>query len=422
MYKIVLLMFFVCCRLHGETLSVKDCVAEAQANSNKLESARSQILLAKAIKNQQLSPLLPQIEVEGRYELKNKGQDYSVFTEFGSAFSTKTIGLTAQMLLFDFFATWNKYLASKCEIIISEKAHEQMLLNLVEEVKIAFFKVLENENSVKVIEDAAARLEQQLKSVQNLFEHAAATKADILAVKVRLIEEKKTLLHAKAETLQSKMALNTLLGRDIFSPLQLAEPAINSYPQYIPEILQKQALANRCDVLMLREKIRSFNYLLKSAREAYAPNFFVFGGYQYLDDAPPSKADANWFSGGIGMRFSLYDGGNKRAETQKIKAQMQMAKADLANLEKTVLMEVNQYDLKCKEILENISIDDDAIQLAEENFHSLSERYGQGLESIDSLLKAEHALIQAQMNKNKTIYMYHVSYAHLEAVLSGTTG
>ncbi len=424
MKKICLLFFLASIHLYGEILNLDDCINEAKTNNKKVEVSRSQILFAKAVKRQSLSPLLPHFDVDGRYEFKNKGRDYSIFTQYGSAFSSKTVGVNAQMLLFDFFSTWNIYQSCKSEMVVAQKNLDKQLVSLEEEVKIAYFKVLENESFARVIEDSKNRLEKQMNSVQGSFHQGIASKQDILAVKMQLIEQKKNLLQANSEIFQSKIFLNYLLGREPLSSLKLVDLSIYNYPKHRTDDLMKWALENRSDLQALKEKINALNYLLKSAREAYAPHFFAFGGYQFLEDAPPAPSsskitDKNWISGGIGMKFSLYDGGKNNTEIRKIKAQITQAKAELDDLEKRVLMEVNQKYLKCNEILENISIDDESVKTAEEKFNFIAERYSQGMDSVDSLLKAEQALINANMNKNQTIYLYHISHANLMAVTEG---
>ncbi len=422
--KRILFFLAASASLYCKPLDLSDCLAEGLAHSKKLQGAQAQILLSEAIANQALAPLLPHFDIDGRYELKNHGRDYSVFTEFGSAFSAKTIGVTARWMLFDFFSSWNKYQAGKCDIRISEKNYQKLSLRLEEEIKIAYFKLLQNERSAKVMEDSAARLEKQLASQRELFKRATASSSDLLALQMQLIEQKKNLLHAHGETIQSKIFLNSLLGRNIFSPLELADLPIDSYPERSLELMQQQALSNQCDIAVLNEKLRSLDHLLKSAREAFAPSLFAFGGYQYLDDAPPASdschdSSHNWISGGIGVTFSLYDGGRKRSELRKIEAQIASVRADLEDLKYSVLKEVNQRYLKCKGTLETIGLDGDAIRLAEENVRAVSERYSQGLDSLDLLLKAEQACIRAQTAKNDAIYSYHIDRAHLETALNG---
>jgi outer membrane protein len=155
----------------------------------------------------------------------------------------------------------------------------------------------------------------------------------------------------------------------------------------------------------------------------HAPKFYAFGGYNFLENAPTdshkSKQDQNWISGGIGLTLPLYEGGKIQAQSDKAYAQLSQARAQLEDLDSLIAMEVEKAYLAWQEQHETISIEQAALDLAEENFRSISDRYGQGIVFINDVLKAADQLAQSQLGINRAIYRAQSAYAHLSTTVGG---
>jgi outer membrane protein len=408
----------------GYTYSLDECLQIAHSSSQRIEIAHLDIDLAKASKNEAFSYLLPRLQLEGRYELKNNQRDYSVFTDFGSAFSSKTIGVTGNLLLFDFFSTWNFYRAGQWSVVAAEKNFDKAQILLNEEVKTCYFRYLETGKNIEVIEESIHSLEQQLQTTKDYFEQGMISKTDVLSVEVLLAEKKKTRLRAHNDRIETQMAMNRLLGQELLEPLSLQEMPMAAYENLPVESLQKIALSNRSDRLALQAQIQALEARYRASRAMHAPKFYLFGGYNFLESAPPhgpkmNTPDKNWISGGIGMQMPLFEGGKTHSQAEKAYTQLCQAKAQLDELDTLVTMEVEKSYLLWQEQLANILIDQTAIQLAEENLRSITDRYSQGLVSINDALKANEQLSQSKMGQNRSIYRYHIAYAHLITVVGG---
>jgi outer membrane protein len=405
-------------------LTIDECLRQARSNSKRLEMVRFDLDIAKANQNEALSLLLPQIRAEGRYELKNIERDYSVFTDFGSAFSSKTVGVTANVLLFDFFSSWNLYRAGRFNTEAAQKNLDKSLVLLDEEVKSGYFRLLEAEKAILVVEESIRSLERQMQTAQDYFTQGMVSKTDLLSVEVLLAEKKKARLRAQNEKMEAQMTLNRMIGQDLFTPLSLEDVTIQDYGSYSIEYLQELALSNRSDRKALQAQIAALEARYQSCRAMHAPKFFLFGGYTFLQDAPvngprQNESNKNWVSGGVGVQFPLFEGGKTSAAAQKALAMLNQAKAQLEELDTQVMMEVDKSYLLWQEQLANISIEETAIHLAEENLRSMSDRYSQGLVSINDLLKANEQIAQSKMGQNRAIYHYHTAYAHLTTVVGG---
>jgi outer membrane protein len=402
----------------GFAYHLDECLEIARSNSHRIEMARCEIDAAKASQSETFSGLLPRIQLEGRYELKNSQRDYSVFTDFGSAFSSKTVGVTANLLLFDFFSTWNFYKAGRFNVESAKNNMEMTRQMLDEEVKACYFRYLEIEKANLVIEESIRSLEQQRQTTGDYFEQGIVSKTDLLSVEVQLAEKKKNRLRARHEQIETRMAMNRLLGRDLLDPLTLEEVPMTEYEIKSVESLQEMALRQRSDRIAMLSQIQALEARYQAAKAMHAPKFYLYGGYNFLESAPAqghkmNTPDKNWLSGGLGLQFPLFEGGKTSAGVHKALAQLSQAKAQLEEFDTALIMEVEKSYLSLQEQFANISIEKTAIELAEENLRSTKDRYSQGLVSINDYLEANEQLAQSKLGLNRAIYRYHGAYAHL---------
>jgi outer membrane protein len=424
MKKHIISFSFLLTAAIGQAYTLDECLQIAHSNSHRSKIAHLDVDLAKAAKNEAFSYLLPRFQLEGRYELKNSQRDYSVFTDFGSSFSSKTIGVTGNLLIFDFLSTWNFYRAGQWNVVAAEKCFEKTLVLLDEEVKTCYFRYLETIKGIQVIEESIRSLHQQLQTTKDYFEQGMISKTDVLSVEVLLAEKKKSRLRAYNDRIEAQMALNRLLGQELLEPLSLEEVPMNAYANPSVDSLQKLALSHRSDRLALQAQIQALDSRYRASKAMHAPKFFLFGGYNFLESAPPqgskmNTSDKNWLSGGIGMQLPIYEGGKTQSQADKALAQLTQAKEQLEELDTQVAMEVEKSYLFWQEQLANISIEETAILLAEETLRSVTDRYSQGLVSINDVLKANEQLSQSKMGQNRSIYRYHIAYAHLNTVVGG---
>jgi outer membrane protein len=399
--------------LFGEEmkLTLKECVALALKNSKRVAASKADVSIALASKNETRALLLPHLVLEGKYEEKNTARDFSVFTEYGGAFSTQTIGLQIRCLLFDFGGAYNQLRAEKKALVASEKMYERTQQNIEEEAKVNYFRILQVAQMKRVLEESIKILTDQQKITSDFFHQGIASKSDLLFVEVDLGEKKKNYLRAENEYFHALMDLNRLLGRDLLEPLSLEDLQEIPKIDFSLESLRQMAMKNRLDLKAMNQEILSLLARKRAAKAGYAPRLFAFGGYSYLRESTSNQN--NWISGGVGLEFSLYDGGKTSASVDKIRGKIDETEAHKENLENQILLETNNLYLQFQEGLEMLKIDNASVELAKENLRMTSDRYKQGLVSIRDLLAAEKQLTTNRLGQIHTIYHAQILLAKL---------
>lgn len=393
-------------------LTIEDCVKLASENSRTLHIAGLKVQSAIAQKNEVRSAFFPQISAEGVWDNNNHSLSGEL-TQFQDFHSNTALGLSVNLGLWDFGSSLQRLKAGRYRISAAEKEREKTALEVEEEVRTAYLKVLEKEKAVDVVQVSIQTLRSQLTKSKDMFKQGEAKYTDVLQVQVQLAEKKKRLLMAKNNLLAQKMSLNMLIGIPVFSEYSLREVEEKN-DLFSFETAWNYAMEHRPDLRAMRGQVAALAADRKATRRSWAPQIYAFGNtnFSYTD----AKASV---SAGIGMKMPIYEGGRRQAQTQKIESEMEQLRASLENLTNGISIDVKNTCLEFEEIQNSLTLDKKSIALAERSLHDTVQLYEQGLLSINDLLIADEQLINVKMNYFTNLYRYHIACAHLKTITGG---
>lgn len=392
------------------SLTLEDCIHLAWENNRSIGIAESKVQLATAYKNQMRSQLLPQISIEGVIDNSNRSLsgDLSQFQDFHS---TRALGITSTLGLFDFGVSIKQFLASKLRIRASEDWKERTAFEVEERVKVLYFQILEREKSLEVLYASTGTLKEQLKKTRDLLQQGSNKNSDVLTVQVRLAEKEKVLLQAKNDLLKLRMELNQIIGLPLFETPTLKDVEEIRFTFAFEDALQ-YGLKHRTDLSALEKQLKALKYDHNAERWSVAPRFYAFGNGNY-------SSEHSHASFGVGMQMPIYQGGTREAKMDVLYSQITEVKLKIEDLKDHISLEIRDTYLQLEEINKSIEIDTKAKQLADENLKTMQELYEHGLVSIYDLLFADEQLTFAESQYYATVYRFHIFKAHLESITGG---
>ena len=173
----------------------------------------------------------------------------------------------------------------------------------MQEVKVSYFNILKAARILTVAKQSVEQLKAHRDMAQGFFDVGIIPRNDLLYAEVELANGRQFLLRAENGLEMAKAKFNTILRRDIDSPVE------------IEDILKEQTLATPLDACIAaalenRPEIRS--YLLrveqaqsnvKLSKSEYYPNVSLVGNYARYGDTPgvsgsPYKPQENWYCPG----------------------------------------------------------------------------------------------------------------------------
>ena len=266
------ILFSVAAVQAQESLTMDECVRRANQVSPIVSISQSKVDELKANKREAVATFWPQLVAKGVWDNKNEtlSGDLTQFQEFHS---TTAGGISAQLGLFDFGASWNHLKASSLFIQASEWQQKKMLLDLEETVRNAYLRVLEAQHAFEVADHSMKTLSKQQEVSQAFFEQGIVTKRDTLSVELQLSQKKRDFLAAKNGVARAKMELNRLIGNEITAPIELQELSETVDADYNDQKIVEYALRHRPELKALSKRSDGLAKEKQALKLSNAPKF-----------------------------------------------------------------------------------------------------------------------------------------------------
>ncbi len=286
------------------------------------------------------------------------------------------------------------------------------------------YRVTERYTGLRLAEQALELAQESLETarrheemVRALFDGGLVVESDPLQAAVEVSRRDAELAAAEADLAVARAALNLELGRDLDTPLELAEPPTLA-PLPDPADASQESIGTssigtsstlsglRNEARQQRPDLRAAEAQVAAARQALHraerddwPQLGWSGSYErHAGDLSDSFDDAgtNW-SVAVGLRWTAFDGGARAARQRQARAHVDRAEQMLRLQQQRVDLEVEQAFRLLEAAIRRDAQARRAVQLAERNAQIVRDRYQEGLTTIVELLQSETTLRGARL-------------------------
>jgi len=420
----VLLIVFFCFlsassqEIQKRVLTIDDCVNIALKNSFPARSAQENYQSARWSFLGGWSGLLPSLDVSSGWARNSKEVLRLRLGQLVSSRDQYSFNLGLNQTIFNGganFANFNlKRYGKKSAWDDLKLAEQSVALN----VKQGCYDLLKAQMLYDVQTDAVGVSLQQLKMAKARYDLGAASLSDYLKAKVQLGNDSLTLITNENNVKLAEATLNSLLGLDVNTPLEIN--ARLEYTKLDADVEQetRKALESHPQIDKARMGLNQSHSSLTLARSANYPSISFFGDYSWSDIAFP-KSSSEWkqfASWDIGIRLSLsiFDGFLTTSQVRSAKAQVRLNKDNLEQNKRDLALAIKQADLLVKEAERKIQLTDDALTSAEEDLKLTQEKYNLGAASILDLLDANVSYKTAKNNQVQALYDYNLAVAQYQ--------
>ena len=178
------------------------------------------------------------------------------------------------------------------------------------------------------------------------------------------------------------------------------------------EELQAQALRSRPDLAAARSKILTAAYSIKAARDAYGPAFSSFADVQADNPHLASGGGTNWTVGGR-AEINLFDGGVRKAELSKARAERLMAQAAFRQAQTKANLQVRQAFYALQTSRRQYNTSSQMLAAGQETLRTALNRYSAGLATITEVLTQQDQLRAIELNRVESLYRWWTTDAQL---------
>ena len=278
----------------------------------------------------------------------------------------------------------------------------------------AFYQVLQYKDIINVREEEINNLNTHLQTVQIQYEVGTVALADVLSTNVQIANSKQALNSARANFQNAVANLNNIIGLPVDTPLNIDEdfdfvPFDKSEAECI-----EFALINRPDAKAAALNVKSYQENISQAKAGYRPrvNLYVqkyFSGENLFKD----NHNADRWSAGLQMSWNIFDNNVTAAQVQQAKAQLKKSESAASQILDEVKLDVHNAYTNLAVARINISITQDAVKQAQEQYLIAQVRYEEGVDTNLIVMDAQEKLTQAKTNFFNALYSYNTSRAQL---------
>jgi outer membrane protein len=291
--------------------------------------------------------------------------------------------------------------------------------DLVLETKTAYWSLVTARESVRVLQEEMRAYDAHLADAQNREKFGMAARNEVLAVQVERDRVELERLRAEAGSDLAEANLRRLLDLPPEARVEPAEPlAAAPAPPPDVEALVAAAQAGRAERKGLLARVAAADAITGAQRGARLPQVAVTGGYTYAnpnrDIVPPTAEWKDTWDIGVGLAWSVFDGGKRSANEARARAEADAARAQLRDLDRGIRLDVTQRALELRTAAAQLAVAERSVESAAESRRVAGNRYHEGVIPSSELLDAEVAHENSVLARTQALATLRLAAAGLD--------
>lgn len=287
---------------------------------------------------------------------------------------------------------------------IATESSNLELQNVILSVDETYWMVISLVNKKILAEQFLDLLNKLNADVQSLIEEGLATKADGLAINVKVNEAEMMLTKVNDGLVLSKMLLCQICGLEISSNLKLADEEIQDFPTtpINTNYNLRIALSSRPEIRGLEYATQIFHQKAKISRSVYLPQVALMGNYVVTNPALyngfENKFRGNW-NVGIAVKVPILNWGEHIYKTKAAHVEAKIAEYELEEVKEKIELQINQAAFKVNEASKKMAMAQKNMEKAQENLDYATYGFEEGVIPSNIVLEAHTNWLSAQSEK-----------------------
>lgn len=403
---------------HAEKMTLAKCVGTALENNPSVKIAKENVLKTAADIDLASAQGMPRLILNSTFTRTNK---YAPLYEGISLLNTRYANLSiAQPLdIFGIIKTGRRM--AHLGRISAEYDYEKTKNDLALQVKTSYYDVLRAQQNLRVQEDASQQLEAHLKDAQVNLAAGTVSKFEVLRAETETANAKLNLISAQNAVKLAKSSLNSVMGRNLDTPIELEEPA---QPKFVDVKLEEcidSACKWRPEMKSADTQVELSGKMITIAQREKQPKVNLLYNYDQNSPTPYVAAQGKRWDAALKSSVSILDGGAARAHVGQAVSDAANAKYGQKQATLGVSMETRQAYLDLKASRQRIAAADKGLSLARESMRLADVRYKAGMSTQVEVFDARAMLTSAESYYINALYDYQIALAKLEKAVGGET-
>jgi len=410
-------------------ISLNESIQLALTRSPLLRATREGTRGAEAQKKEAFTGFLPRLSTSYSYTQLDKTPTFTIPAAPPFPANTLATGtrdnynwsLEARQPLFVGGGLMANYEINKIALAIASLEEITISRNIVLEVTTAYYNI----NKAQRLRDVARQTLELLNAHRDVagyfFRAGLIPKNDLLHAEVELSAGRQFYLKAENALAMAEANFNSILRRDIGTPVQIAELSPASASEMTFDQCLKLAMQNRSELKIYDLRMKQAETAVQLAKSEYFPAVSLIGNYsRYGDDPSVSgskyKERDSWQVSAV-ANWNFWEWGRTKNRVEVNQARLKQAQESQAQIRDQITLEVKNVYLQLEESYKQIVVSQSAQTAAEENLRISQARYMDQVATSTEVIDAQTRLTRVNSDYFSALADYHINRARLDRAM-----
>ena len=345
-------------------------------------------------------------------------------TEASSGITTDSFSTTLNAGYTFSWYNWILSRQSKTSYSMQEVKLSQIKNQIIFQIRAAYFELIRQNYSLRVLKDAFDRTKERLKVVQDGFELGQRPELELLEAQQSQEQARQDLLSSFFSRQQASSNLAILLNWDplITYQIELRFPQesigfLARDPKIVDAYLEK-ILPIHPDIRQQELAIQQTEEAVDLARSSFAPTLGISAGYTWSDDAFTLEEEKRSRSLSLTFNLPLFNGFQHSSTLQKANFNVEKTRLQYQKIRSLAIKEVVDVLTDVNQAASSIDVAQLQVQAAEKAHNIQKDLFQIGRVTNSDLEEKSLALTKAKLQWLQRLYDYNLSLANFEKVIT----
>ncbi|MBO4488798.1 MAG: TolC family protein [Bacteroidales bacterium] len=319
-------------------------------------------------------------------------------------------------------ALWSNLKLSSMDIELAQEAARSSKLELVNQVKQAYYLYLLAKQSYEVLLKSYANIEASNQLVTNSYNQGLVSEFEKLRSDVTLQNQRPAVSSAAKSVRLADMRLKVLLGMNIDEPV-IFDGKLDDYEESVLNATmpseQDIQLAQNSALRQLDLGIQELEQSKKIITGASLPMLALAGAFQYSGMGDDGQAFNNYPYSylALSLQVPIISWVSTSYKLKQSDLNIQNMRDQRLDAERNLLIGVQSYLNDMQQAIEDIAADRETMMQAQKAYDIAKKQYEVGMNTWLDLNTAELTLTSTQLTYCQSIFNYLTAKANLDATL-----
>ncbi len=294
------------------------------------------------------------------------------------------------------------------------------------EISRAYWAAVTARETLRVLEESAARVESQLKDAKQRFEVGLIPPNEVTSLEAQRARERAQLIEASNILESALIDLRRLIGAPAEAVIETIDsidrPAIAASQDVAGDAVS-EALRDRPELKALDSRVAAAEFRQRAAAALTKPTINLTGGVDYANPNPrlfPRKDEwqESW-DVGVAVNWNLFDFGRSKAQQAEAAAAIKATRERMAEIESLVAADVRQRLMDRSSARAVVDASAEAVKSAIEARRVVGDRFAAGVATSTDVIVAQVAQLEVELARTRALANLRMAEARLERSMGG---